>query len=105
MPKTGIRQTFELTTRDRFTKVECEIGLTVNGRELPNMEVLGKALEAGIQLIQDSITESYLKVPERVEAVAANAVVPAASPVTQVATPAVAQPATPAEKPIPSFGS
>ena len=104
MPKTGIRQTFELTTRDRFTKVECEVGLTVNGRELPNMEVLGKALEAGIQLIQDSITESYLKVPERIDGAAMAAQAAAAIP-TQVAQPAPATPATPAEKPIPNFGS
>ena len=104
MPKTGIRQNFELTTRDRFTKVECEIGLTVNGRELPNMEVLGKALEAGIQLIQDSITESYLKVPERVEAAAAAVVAQVAQP-AQVATPAPVTPAPAEAKPIPSFGS
>lgn len=67
MPKSALKQTFELTTRNAFTKVEAEIGITVNGRELPSMEILGKAFEAGILHIQEQITEAYKVVPERVE--------------------------------------
>lgn len=67
MPKNAVKQTLDLTTRNAFTKVECEIGMTVNGRELPSMEILGKAFEAGILKIQEIITESYKVVPERIE--------------------------------------
>lgn len=66
MPKTGIRQTLELTTRNAYTKVECEVGMTVNGKELPNMAVLGAALESAIELIQQRVTESYKVVPPTV---------------------------------------
>jgi hypothetical protein len=102
MPKTGIRQNFDLQTRDRYTKVECEIGLSVNGRELPNMEVLGKALEAGIAVIQESIANSYKVVPERVEGGVSltedqNAV--------SAVTPKPTEPVQTAQPPIPSFGS
>lgn len=68
MPKTGIRQTFDLTTRNAYTKCECEVGMSVDGKELPNMAVLGKALEEAIELIQNRVTESYKVVPERVGA-------------------------------------
>jgi hypothetical protein len=67
MPKNALKQSFDLTTRNAFTKVECEIGMTINGRELPSMEVLGKAFETGILAIQNAVTEAYKVVPERVE--------------------------------------
>jgi hypothetical protein len=67
MPNTGLRQEFEMTTRDRFTKVNCEIGMKVDGRELPNMAVLGAALEEAIELIRSKVTESYKVVPPRVD--------------------------------------
>ena len=66
MPVTGIRQEFQLTTRSAYSKVECELGIKVTGNELPNMAVLGDALENAIKEIQRVITESYVKVPERV---------------------------------------
>jgi hypothetical protein len=66
MPKTGMRQTFDLTTRNAYTKCDCEVGLTVEGKELPTMAVLGAALEEAIELIQKKVTESYKVVPERV---------------------------------------
>ena len=66
MPVTGIRQEFQLTTRSAYSKVECELGIKVTGNELPNMAVLGDALENAIKEIQRIITESYVKVPERV---------------------------------------
>lgn len=68
MPKTGMRQTFELMTRNAYTKVDCELGMSVEGKELPNMAVLGKALEECIELLQTRVTESYTVVPERVGA-------------------------------------
>jgi hypothetical protein len=67
MPKNAIRQEFELSTRSSFTKVECDISLSVNGRELPSLAVLGKALEDAVSLIQTVVSDSYKKVPERVE--------------------------------------
>lgn len=66
MPKIGLRETFELTTRNQYTKVSCEVGVTLDGRELPSMSVVGAALEDAIKLIQDKVTESYKVVPERV---------------------------------------
>ena len=66
MPRTGLKQGFELQTRGPYTKVDCEIGMTVEGKELPNMAVLGEALEAAISLIQEKVTASYKVVPERV---------------------------------------
>jgi hypothetical protein len=65
MPKSGLRQNFELQTRDRYTKVDCEVLLTVDGRELPNLTVLGTALEKAIEVIRDAVLESYKVVPER----------------------------------------
>ena len=66
MPVTGIRQEFELSTRNQYTKVTAEIGFKVEGRELPTMAVLGAAVEEAIEMIQNRITESYKVVPERV---------------------------------------
>jgi hypothetical protein len=66
LAKVGLRQTFELETRNKYTKVNCEVGLSVDGRELPSMAVLGAALEEATQLIQDRVTESYKEVPARV---------------------------------------
>jgi len=65
MPKVGLTETFELKTRE-FSKVDCQIAINVNGRELPSMAVMGAALEEAIKLFQDKITESYKMVPERV---------------------------------------
>jgi len=67
MPKVGLRESFELMTRDKYTKINCEIGMTCDGRELPNMAVLGGALEEAIALFQERITESYKVVPARNE--------------------------------------
>lgn len=63
--KSGIRQEFELTTRDRYTKVDCEIGIKIDGKELPSLEILGGALEKAIDLVQAHVSEAYAKVPER----------------------------------------
>ena len=65
MPDMGLRESFDLETRNKYTKVECEVGLKVSGRELPNMAVLGEALEAAIELIQAKVADSYKEVPVR----------------------------------------
>jgi hypothetical protein len=65
MPVTGIRQEFELETRDRYTKVKAEMGIKVDGRELPNMAVIGAAMEEAIELVRTRIKDSYRVVPER----------------------------------------
>jgi hypothetical protein len=67
MPTMGIRQEFELQTRDRYTKVTCEVGIKINGRELPNAEAVGGGLEKMIVMLQEHVTQYYTKVPERVE--------------------------------------
>ena len=66
MPVNAVRQEFQLETRSKFSTVDCEIGLKVNGKELPNLAVLGNAMEKAVELIQQIVTESYAKVPERV---------------------------------------
>lgn len=66
MPKLKIGEEFKLQTRDRFTTVDCELNIMVDGKELPNMGVVGEALEKAITVIQESIAQSYVKVPERV---------------------------------------
>src|SRR5215831_175126 len=65
MPKIGLRETFELETRNKYTKVNCEIGLSVDGRELPSMAVLGEALQLAVALIEGKVKESYEVVPPR----------------------------------------
>jgi hypothetical protein len=64
MPKTRITQEFELKTRNE--KVEAEIQLMVNGRELPTAATLGSALEKGLAVIQEEISNAYKLVPARV---------------------------------------
>lgn len=65
MPKMGLRESFELETRNKYTKIECELGISINGRELPSMSVVGEALEKAIKLIEDAVAESYKVVPPR----------------------------------------
>jgi len=66
MAVNALRTEFQLSTRGAMTKVDCEIGLKVDGRELPNLAVLGAALEAAVDRVQQIVTESYTVVPERV---------------------------------------
>lgn len=66
MPAMGIRHEGEIQTRDRFTKVTVEIGIKLNGKELPNMAVVGESLEEVVALIEAKIKKSYEVVPERV---------------------------------------
>ena len=92
MAKVGLRSHFEMTTRDKYKKVNCEVGLSLDGQELPSMSVLGAALEEAVQLIQDRVTQSYQEVPAR-----APETVPAAATVVPTAIrsdPAAAMAAT-----------
>jgi len=66
MPKSALTQEFRLTTRNDLTHVECVINITIDGRELPNLEVMGKALEDAVATVKNTVKESYVKVPERV---------------------------------------
>jgi len=65
MPQMGLRESFELETRNRYTKVNCEVGLKIDGRELPNMAILGEALEKAIEMIQEHVKQAYVELPER----------------------------------------
>lgn len=65
MPKTNMTEKFELSTRSEMTKVDCEVSITLDGKELPSMSVQGTALEAMLDTLRAVIKESY-KVPERV---------------------------------------
>jgi len=66
MPKTSITQETKLTTRNSITLVDAVFTLSVDGRELPTMGVLGTSLEQAIEAVQKAITESYTVVPARV---------------------------------------
>lgn len=66
MPKLAISETLDLQTRDRVTKVECEVSVKLDGRELPNADVVGAALELMVKQLQEHVTQSYQLVPERV---------------------------------------
>ena len=66
MPKSTLKQEFPMHTRNDFTNVDCEISISIDGRELPSLSVLGDALEAARELIQAKVTESYKVVPARV---------------------------------------
>lgn len=66
MPKTTITQETKLTTRNSITMVDAVFSLTVDGRELPTMTILGSSLEEAIAAVQAKITESYTVVPARV---------------------------------------
>lgn len=65
MAKTAVRHEGEITTRDRYQKVQLQMGMTVEGKELPSASVLGAALEEAVELVQQRVTESY-QVPPRV---------------------------------------
>jgi septal ring-binding cell division protein DamX len=67
MARIGLKHTNEVPTRDKYTKVNMELGLVIDGREIPNAAVLGSALEDAVKLIQERIAESYRVVPARVE--------------------------------------
>jgi hypothetical protein len=82
MAKLGLRHTSEVQTRDKYTKVNMELGMTIDGKEIPNAAILGSALEDAVKLIQERITESYQVVPARQDAPPVGAVVtPTALPV------------------------
>jgi hypothetical protein len=65
MPQIGLRESFKMETRNRYTTVDCEVGMKLDGKELPNMAILGEALEKAIEMIQEDIKKSYEVVPER----------------------------------------
>lgn len=65
MAKTSFKKDFELTLKNEYTKVECSVSLTVDGKSLPTMATLGDAMEQAIAVIQQLVTESYNVVPAR----------------------------------------
>jgi hypothetical protein len=69
MPKNAFKMAFKLTTRNKYTELDCEIGMTVDGRELPTMAILGSAMEEAVELIQKRVTDSYAVVPPRAEVI------------------------------------
>jgi len=87
MPKNAFKMAFELQTRNQYTKVNCEIGMTVDGRELPSMAILGDAMEEAIKLIQDKITESYKTVPARAPTNVPTSAVPDSKPAQEQVPP------------------
>lgn len=65
MPRHELSQEFDLRTRG-MSKAECTVSIKIDGRELPNMAVVGGALEEIIKLVQERVTDSFKVVPERV---------------------------------------
>jgi hypothetical protein len=72
MAKIGLRQHFDMETRNKYTKIDCEVGMNIDGKELPSMAVLGAALEEATALIQLRVAESYKEIPARVASVTTN---------------------------------
>lgn len=66
MPKNTLRVETEMPTRNQFTKINTTLTFTVDSKELPNLEVLGKSVEAAMATIEEAIKKSYEVVPERV---------------------------------------
>lgn len=67
MPRHGLKTNFEMETRNSYTKVDTEISISIEGKELVNMAVMGAALEECIELIKACVKESYKVVPPRAE--------------------------------------
>lgn len=65
MPAKGLKQETKLSTRNTVTQIDAVLELRVEGRELPNLDVLGGAFERALEVIQEMITESYKVVPPR----------------------------------------
>ena len=67
MPRTGMKHNGQLETRNAYTKVDVEFTVSVDGKELPAMGVVGEALEKAIELFSAEIKKSYEVVPVRVD--------------------------------------
>ena len=67
MPRTGMKHSGQLETRNAYTKVDVEFTVSVDGKELPAMGVIGEALEKATTLFQAEIKKSYEVVPPRVD--------------------------------------
>jgi hypothetical protein len=66
MPEKTVRLKDEkFQTRGTYSTAEVVLTFTMNGRELPNADVIGEALESAMITIQNKVKESY-QVPERV---------------------------------------
>jgi hypothetical protein len=67
LPATSVWQEFEVEGKDRYRKCQAEITLKVDGRELPNLEVLGRVLEECIERVILRVKESHMEVPPRTD--------------------------------------
>lgn len=67
MPKNTIQVAAKVNTRNQWTNVDAALVFEIDGKELPNLSVLGNAVEEAWELIQKKITESYKVVPPRVD--------------------------------------
>ena len=65
VPKSEVTQEFKLATRNSYTTVDAVITISVDGREPPNLGVIGEAVDKAIELVATHVKESYNKVPER----------------------------------------
>ena len=67
MPKLTMTNDKQIETRNSYTKIDGKIMVSVEGKELPSLAVLGEALEAATELFEQKIKDSYKVVPPRVE--------------------------------------
>lgn len=67
MPRVGLKHSGQTETRNAYTKVDTEFSVSIDGKELPNMGVVGEALEKCIELFNAEIKKSYEVVPARVD--------------------------------------
>lgn len=66
MAKQQLSQEFKLDTRSEFTQVDCVITVSIDGRELPSLNIMGNAVDAAIATVREAVKESYAQVPARV---------------------------------------
>lgn len=77
MPRVGLTHEAPMETRNSFTKVDVKFAVSVDGKELPNMSVLGEALEEATKVFQATVKKSYEVVPVRVDTAVATPYAPA----------------------------
>lgn len=65
MPRSQLIHEEDIPTRNTYTTVKCEVTVKLDGKEMPNLAVLGDALDAGYDAIKAKIADSYKVVPAR----------------------------------------
>jgi hypothetical protein len=66
MPRSSLTSEFDFQPRNEFrSKVDVKFNMSVDGRELPNLQVLGNAFEKAVELFQAEVKKAFEVVPPR----------------------------------------